>query len=214
MKRTIIMASSWMAAGGGLLAALYWLFLNTPESNRLTLAGSALLVLAMVAIAAVTVNGAILLSQGATFGVAARRGLTGTHWFVVAAIPVVLGWVLTRRVDAWMTTHSGEISAWFIATFGWSDVTTLFRIESWVSRWVRWVAFPVAAISLLSAFFHRTVGDLRWLKRAWSWRTLLNRQWEDLIFRSCNQTGADIVCTPDGGSFRKMKFDFWIGYDF
>jgi hypothetical protein len=48
----------------------------------------------------------------------------------------------------------------------------------------------------------------------WSWRTLLNRQWEDLLFRSCNQTGAEIVCTPDGGSFRKMQFDFWIGYDF
>jgi outer membrane protein assembly factor BamA len=48
----------------------------------------------------------------------------------------------------------------------------------------------------------------------WSWRTLFNRQWEDLLFRSCNQSGAAIVCSPDGGSFRKMQFDFWIGYDF
>ncbi len=48
----------------------------------------------------------------------------------------------------------------------------------------------------------------------WSWKTLFNRTWEDLLFRSCNQNGSEIVCSPDGGTFRKMKFDFWIGYDF
>jgi hypothetical protein len=38
----------------------------------------------------------------------------------------------------------------------------------------------------------------------WSWRTLLNRTWEDLLFYRV------------GGSaeFRKPKFSFWIGYDF
>ena len=39
----------------------------------------------------------------------------------------------------------------------------------------------------------------------WSWRTLFNRDWEDVVF---SQQG--------GGSheFRKVKFTFWIGYDF
>ena len=175
MTRTIVVVSSWLAAGGVLLAGLYWLFLITPESNQLTLAASALLGFGMIAFAAVTLNGAILLSQNATFSVAARRGLIGSHWFVMTAIPVILAWVLTRRGDAWMTTHSGEISAWFIATFGWADVTALFRIELWVSRWLRWVVFPVASISLLSALLSRGfagLGDFRWLTRAWSWRTL------------------------------------------
>jgi len=38
----------------------------------------------------------------------------------------------------------------------------------------------------------------------WSWRTLFNRQWEDLVFFRF------------GGSeqFRKVRFSFWIGYDF
>ena len=38
----------------------------------------------------------------------------------------------------------------------------------------------------------------------WSWKTLLNRQWEDLRFAA------------EGGSaaFRKPKFTVWIGYDF
>ena len=38
----------------------------------------------------------------------------------------------------------------------------------------------------------------------WAWRTLLNRDWEDVLFAA------------DGGSsrFRKPKFALWIGYDF
>ena len=37
-----------------------------------------------------------------------------------------------------------------------------------------------------------------------SWKTLFNKAWEDALF------------APVGGSheFRKMKFTFWIGYDF
>ena len=38
----------------------------------------------------------------------------------------------------------------------------------------------------------------------WSWRTLFNKQWEDVVFAS------------EGGSeaWRKPRFTFWIGYDF
>jgi hypothetical protein len=38
----------------------------------------------------------------------------------------------------------------------------------------------------------------------WAWRTLLNREWEDLLFAA------------EGGSasFRKARFAVWIGYDF
>ena len=37
----------------------------------------------------------------------------------------------------------------------------------------------------------------------WSWKTLLNKQWEDVVFHR------------QGGStaFRKPKFTMWIGYD-
>jgi hypothetical protein len=47
-----------------------------------------------------------------------------------------------------------------------------------------------------------------------SWRTLLNREWENAIFRDCVSTSnTTIECSATGG-FRKMEFDFWIGYDF
>jgi outer membrane protein assembly factor BamA len=49
----------------------------------------------------------------------------------------------------------------------------------------------------------------------WSWKTLLNKTYEDLVFPKCTQTSlTNADCTADGASFRKMKFDFWIGYDF
>jgi hypothetical protein len=49
----------------------------------------------------------------------------------------------------------------------------------------------------------------------WSWKTLLNKGYEDLIFRTCTQTSfTNADCAADSASFRKMKFDFWIGYDF
>ncbi|MEO7192988.1 MAG: hypothetical protein ABI051_18225 [Vicinamibacterales bacterium] len=49
----------------------------------------------------------------------------------------------------------------------------------------------------------------------WSWKTLLNQGWEDTLFQSCAQTSdTNVDCGPAGGGFRKVKFDFWIGYDF
>jgi hypothetical protein len=38
----------------------------------------------------------------------------------------------------------------------------------------------------------------------WSWKTLFNRSWEDLLFASSGGSSA----------FRKPKFSVWIGYDF
>ena len=38
----------------------------------------------------------------------------------------------------------------------------------------------------------------------WSWRTLFNKDWEDVVFATQGGSAA----------FRKPRFDFWIGYDF
>jgi hypothetical protein len=38
----------------------------------------------------------------------------------------------------------------------------------------------------------------------WSWRTLFNKDWEDLLFASQGGSGA----------FRKARFNVWIGFDF
>ena len=38
----------------------------------------------------------------------------------------------------------------------------------------------------------------------WAWRTLFNKNWEDVLF------------AREGGSveFRRVKFSLWVGYDF
>jgi WD40-like Beta Propeller Repeat len=48
----------------------------------------------------------------------------------------------------------------------------------------------------------------------WSWRTLFNRDWEDVVFSY--PAAVDGVVGPNAGStwFRKVKFSVWIGYDF
>jgi outer membrane protein assembly factor BamA len=47
----------------------------------------------------------------------------------------------------------------------------------------------------------------------WSWKTLLNKDWEDTLFAAPCQYDGQRYC---GGSatFRKPKVSFWIGYDF
>jgi hypothetical protein len=48
----------------------------------------------------------------------------------------------------------------------------------------------------------------------WSWKTLLNRDWEDLRF-AANALFEDPSGFTSGSAwFRKMRFSFWIGYDF
>src|SRR5258707_15563390 len=48
----------------------------------------------------------------------------------------------------------------------------------------------------------------------WSWRTLFNRGWEDVVYACASvnqQTGA---CVNGAADWRKPRFAVWIGYDF
>lgn len=47
----------------------------------------------------------------------------------------------------------------------------------------------------------------------WSWRTLFNRDWENVVF-SCSSVNADLSCRSGAGEFRSPRFAVWIGYDF
>jgi hypothetical protein len=47
----------------------------------------------------------------------------------------------------------------------------------------------------------------------WSWRTLLNRGWEDVVF-GCTSIDSGGRCVNGATDFRKPRFAVWIGYDF
>ena len=174
MVRVAKLAAS-LALGGLVLAGLYWALLSTPESNALMLTLSVLLVIAIVVTAAMAVNGAVLLARGEPARTAMRRGARGIPWFVVALLPVVFVWWDVLATDAWVARHSGEINAWFIAQFDWTDITWLFTAETWLSRWLRWAFAPVVGLCLLQQLLDdgpRVHGRWHWLRRALHWRTL------------------------------------------
>jgi hypothetical protein len=151
-----------LLAGGVVSAAIYWGFLNTPESTVWTLALSAVLALALLFVAA-TAMGTVLLAwySGRVTLPVLVGALRGLPAFLPPALVVAAVWWLVLRADAWLLATSGEISAWFIAQFDWSDVGWLFQTLAWVSLWLRWVVAPFVAL-------------------VW-WRTILVRGWKPTV---------------------------------
>jgi hypothetical protein len=47
----------------------------------------------------------------------------------------------------------------------------------------------------------------------WSWRTLMNRGWEEVVF-ACSTIDNSGKCVSGAADFRKPRFAVWIGYDF
>jgi hypothetical protein len=47
----------------------------------------------------------------------------------------------------------------------------------------------------------------------WSWRTLFNHDWEDIVF-ACTSLSNTGQCISGAEDFRKPRFAVWIGYDF
>ena len=152
-----------LSAGSVLAAGLYWLFLNTPESNVFMLVASLLLMVAVVTVVAVTVNAAVLRARGIALGNALAAAARGTGWFVIAVVPLLLTWWAILRGDDWIARHQGEITAWFIAQFGWADITRLLQVETWMSRWLRWAVLPAVTASLLASLLTREGTRSEWL---------------------------------------------------
>jgi hypothetical protein len=48
----------------------------------------------------------------------------------------------------------------------------------------------------------------------WSWRTLLNRGWEEVAFACTSVNTTTGQCISGAADFRKPRFAVWIGYDF
>ncbi|MGH9160142.1 MAG: hypothetical protein ACRD2X_09170, partial [Vicinamibacteraceae bacterium] len=161
-----------LAVGHALAAACYWWLLQTPESTvfMLLVSSSALIVgLALLAISA----GTALHWQhdGTRLTQALRRSVTVLPAFSLALLLLALLILLTRYGDSWWSAHRGEIDAWFIATFGLTDVEWLHRGVLMLMQFIRWVVGPSMAAGLLAggAFEDvRGASRFRWLWRACS----------------------------------------------
>lgn len=152
MRLAIITA--WLFVGSALTAAVYWAFLNTPESTLLALITSAVLAIAALVSLGVTVNGAILMWSNGPSRPALRRALWRAPAVVPAALVVLAVWWLVSLAETWVALRNGQISAWFIAHFGWADSSWLFTGIRYGAMWLRWVIAALLAVWLMATLVH------------------------------------------------------------
>jgi hypothetical protein len=172
----LALVTLWMLIGGAIAGGVYWLFLTTPESTVWTLIASASLALIAIVVIALTINGAIAIwANGLSFATVVRAARS-IPAILPAALIVWLAWWLTARGETWVTMRSGQINAWFIATFGSADVSWLFRAIHYAALWLRWILAPMLALSLMSgmaAAGSRAMAQGAWLRRALDPRALV-----------------------------------------
>lgn len=163
-----------LCLGAALAVALglFWVLLNTPESNALMLGASALLVVLIAGVAATGINTAVLVAGRTTFGDALARSLRGLHWSLAAGLAGAAAWWAVLTVEAWVVTYAGEINAWFIATLDWPNIGWFFTSVTWFGRWLRWVAIPLTVFSVVAAALRAGADGHGPLRRAWHPRTL------------------------------------------
>jgi len=165
----LVMVTLWILAGAALTGGVYWSFLITPESTLWSLAASALLLIATTFLLALTISGAIV---GWRHGVSAghvRAAVAGVPGIIPAALIGALIWWLVGSATDRITLYSGPINAWFIATFGWDDVSWLFTGVHWLALWLKWVVTLVLALSVMAATLTggwRALAGATWITRA------------------------------------------------
>lgn len=168
-------ATLWLAGAHLVLGGLYWALLTTPETNPLTLALSAVLVVLLAAAMTVAVVGASRLADGAAwrtlFAGASRLIPAGVTGLVLAA---VLLW-LASSIDRWTSDQEGAIRATLIARIGWQDATPLFTLVQWMLWWLRLVVTPVigsaAAVAVMRSGLP-ALGRTDWVRAALGLRAL------------------------------------------
>ncbi|MSO61231.1 MAG: hypothetical protein EXQ50_03930 [Acidobacteria bacterium] len=165
----LLTVTLWVLAGAALTGGAYWSFLITPESTIWSLAVSALLLLTTLFLAALTISGAIVGWRDGISTSHVRAAVVGVPAVIPAALIVALLWWLAGSATDRVTIYSGPINAWFIAAFGWDDVSWLFIGVTWLARWLTWVVAPMLAISLMAGIATagwRALAGVAWITRA------------------------------------------------
>jgi hypothetical protein len=171
----LALATIWILAGSALTAGVYWAFLITPESTIWTLMISAALAIVALALAGLTASGAIVMWWHGASAASLRRAARSAPGVVPAALIVLLVWWLANRAETWVALRRGQINAWFIARFGWDDMSWLFAGIGYAADWFRWVFAALLALSLMAGFVAigwRTLTEAAWLRRAIGPRTI------------------------------------------
>jgi hypothetical protein len=176
VKTKGIAITGWLVIGHAALGGLYWLLLQIPESNVLMLTASALTA------ATILVGAGIVSGIGAAwwsssgFGAAVGTGMRRGAWGIAAIAVAGLFWVATAVMTTRHAGHATEVDAWFLATFGWTDVSWFHVTFGWLQWFIRYVFGVGLALALLADAVHggaRAVVSFRWAARPFHWQTVL-----------------------------------------
>ena len=165
----LVAVTLWILAGAALSGGVYWSFLITPESTVWSLAASALLLITTAFLFALTISGAMV---GWRHGVSTshvRAAVAGVPGIIPAALVGGLIWWAVGNATDRITIYSGPINAWFIARFGWDDMSWLFTGIAWLAIWLKWVVAAVLGLSVMAAVLGdgwRALAGATWIKRA------------------------------------------------
>jgi hypothetical protein len=176
MTRRLLVIAGWLAAGHAVLAGLYWLLLAIPESNVAMLAASTLTVLVAVLFFGWVEAVGILAWQPETHPRQLPRRAVGTApgvWLGVALFVVV--WLLVAHAGGLWGGRRGEIDAWLIAHFGWTNTGWLHTAFRWLLAFVQFLGLS-ASVALASAVAAGGLGAIRrarWIRDGVSLRRLL-----------------------------------------
>jgi hypothetical protein len=147
--------TSWLLAGHGLAAGATWGLLLIPESNIAMLLLSLLTAIVIVILVGLVETTALLAwTDRSTRGLAGWRARlldAGRRLpaFLAGLTAFALLWWLTARIDSWWTLHRGEIDAWLLVTFAWTDATPLHAVVGWITWSIRYVLGLSIALSLV-----------------------------------------------------------------
>ncbi len=160
----------WLLAGHAIVGGLYWLLLVVPESNLFAVFASGILGLLIVFTVGIVETTAVLLAAPPwTLAGALRRSLAALPAFLVAA----LVWLGVSWICGWLESahdnRSGEITAWFIATFDWTNTGWVHRVIRQTLAVIRYVIGSSLAVSVLAtgaAVSFAAVLRGRWIRPA------------------------------------------------
>ena len=165
----LALAALWILAGAAVTGGVYWGFLITPESTVWALMVSALLAIVALGLAGFTAGGAIAMWWHGASMTGVKQALRSIPGVIPAALIVWIIWWIAHRAEVWLTMRSGQISAWFIARFGWDDMSWLFTAFGIAADWFRWVIAGLLALSLMAGFVSigwRALAQGAWVRRA------------------------------------------------
>jgi len=176
MTARLLAIAGWLAAGHAVLAGLYWLLLAIPESNIAMLAASALTVVTLIlAFGWIEAVGLLAWQPEARPRDLPRRGIGKAPGVWGGAALFVAAWVLVALARAHWDSYRGEIDAWLMAQFGWTNVGWLHTAFGWLLAFVRFLGLSLA-VSLAWAFASdgfAGIRSIRWVRDAVSPRRLL-----------------------------------------